>query len=237
MLPYISEFIGTCILLTLGLSACCANTLTKSPQKGVGALQVNIGWGLAVMIPAFIFGEASGAHFNPALTFAFAVDGTLEWSKVIGYILCQFGGAMTGAFIVYLMFKDHFDATDDGETKRACFVTGASAPNIPRNVFCEFVDTFILVFSIKGIGRITNLAPGVDKLLVFGIICAMGMCLASLTGAALNPARDLGPRIVHALVPIKNKADNQWSYGLIVPIIGPVLGALAAVLLYQAIPW
>lgn len=237
MLPYICEFIGTCMLIVLGLSACCSATLDKSAQKGIGALQVNIAWGLAVMIPAFIFGEASGAHFNPALTIALAVDGTLEWSKVLGYILCQFGGAFLGACIVYLLFKGMFDATDCPEVKRACFVTGPSVDSLPLNIFQEFIATFILVFSIKGISRITGLAPGVDKLLVFGIICAMGMCMASLTGAALNPARDLAPRIAHALLPIKNKADSNWKYGLIVPIVGPLLGALSAVLLYGAIPW
>ena len=173
MLPYIAEFLGTMILIILGDGVVANVTLNKSGMKGAGSIQITFAWGLAVMLPAFIFGAASGAHFNPALTIALAVDGSLAW---------------------------------------------------------------VLVFAIKGIGQVTGIAPGVDKLLVFGIIVSIGMSLGGLTGYAINPARDLGPRLAHAVLPIKGKGDSNWGYAPVV-IIGPVVGAVVAALLYQAIPW
>lgn len=234
MLPYIAEFIGTMLLIILGDGVVANVTLNKSGMKGAGSIQITLAWGLAVMVPAFIFGAASGAHFNPALTIALAVDGSLSWGLVPGYIIAQFAGAFVGACIVYLMFKDQFDATDSAGTKLGVFSTGPSVPNMGRNIFCEAVATFVLVFAIKGVPA--DAAPGVEKLMVFGIIVAIGMSLGGLTGYALNPARDIGPRIAHAVLPIKGKGDSNWGYAP-VPIVGPVIGAIVAVLLYGAIPW
>jgi glycerol uptake facilitator protein len=236
MLPYIAEFIGTMMLIILGDGVVANVTLNKSGMKGAGSIQITLAWGLAVMVPAFIFGAASGAHFNPALTLALAVDGSLAWSLVPGYIIAQFAGAIVGAVIVYLMFKDQFDATEDPGTKLGVFSTGPSIPNIPRNIFCEAIATFVLVFAIKGIAQVTGIAGGLSNFLVFGIIVSIGMSLGGLTGYALNPARDIGPRIAHALLPIKGKGSSNWGYA-IVPLLGPVLGALAAVGLYAIIPW
>ena len=236
MLPYIAEFIGTMMLIILGDGVVANVTLNKSGMKGAGSIQITLAWGLAVMVPAFIFGAASGAHFNPALTLALAVDGSLAWSLVPGYIIAQFLGAIVGAVIVYLMFKDQFDATEDPGTKLGVFSTGPSIPNIPRNIFCEAIATFVLVFAIKGIAQVTGIAGGLSNFLVFGIIVSIGMSLGGLTGYALNPARDIGPRIAHALLPIKGKGSSNWGYA-IVPLLGPVLGALAAVGLYAIIPW
>ena len=201
MLPYIAEFLGTMLLIILGDGVVANVTLNKSGMKGAGSIQITLAWGLAVMVPAFIFGAASGAHFNPALTLALAVDGSLAWGLVPGYIIAQFAGAIVGAVIVYLMFKDQFDATEDPGTKLGVFSTGPSIPNIPRNIFCEAVATFVLVFAIKGIGQVTGIAGGLSNILVFGIIVSIGMSLGGLTGYALNPARDIGPRIAHALLP------------------------------------
>jgi glycerol uptake facilitator protein len=134
------------------------------------------------------------------------------------------------------MFKDQFDATEDPGTKLGVFSTGPSIPNIPRNIFCEAIATFVLVFAIKGIAQVTGIAGGLSNFLVFGIIVSIGMSLGGLTGYALNPARDIGPRIAHALLPIKGKGSSNWGYA-IVPLLGPVLGALAAVGLYAIIPW
>ncbi len=237
MLPYIAEFIGTCILIILGDGVVANVTLNKSGMKGAGSIQITFAWGLAVLVPAFIFGEASGASFNPALTIALAVDGSFAWSMVPGYIVAQIAGAFLGACIVYLLFKEQFDATDDPGTKLGCFSTGPSVPNMPLNILSEAVGTFILVFAIKGIGNVTGLSTGVDKLFVFGIIVSVGMSLGGLTGYAINPARDLGPRLAHAVLPIKGKGDSNFGYGLIVPIIGPIVGGIAAALLYAAIPW
>ena len=236
MLPYIAEFLGTMLLIILGDGVVANVTLNKSGMKGAGSIQITLAWGLAVMVPAFIFGAASGAHFNPALTIALALDGSLAWGLVPGYIIAQFAGAIVGAVIVYLMFKDQFDATEDPGTKLGVFSTGPSIPNLPRNIFCEAVATFVLVFAIKGIGQVDGIAGGLSNILVFGIIVSIGMSLGGLTGYALNPARDIGPRIAHAFLPIKGKGSSNWGYA-IVPLVGPVIGAIAAVLLYGIIPW
>ena len=236
MLPYIAEFLGTMLLIILGDGVVANVTLNKSGMKGAGSIQITLAWGLAVMVPAFIFGAASGAHFNPALTIALAIDGSLAWGLVPGYIAAQFAGAIVGAVIVYLMFKDQFDATEDPGTKLGVFSTGPSIPNLPRNIFCEAVATFVLVFAIKGIGQVDGIAGGLSNILVFGIIVSIGMSLGGLTGYALNPARDIGPRIAHAFLPIKGKGSSNWGYA-IVPLAGPIIGAVVAVLLYAAIPW
>ena len=235
MLPYIGEFVGTCLLILLGDGSVANATLDKSGMKGAGAVQITLAWGLAVLLPAFIFGEASGAHFNPALTIALAADGSFEWGMVPGYVVAQMAGAFLGACMVYIMFKEQFDATQDQGAKLGCFSTSPAAPNMPLNILSEAIGTFVLVFAIKGLGNVTDLAAGVDKLLVFGIIVSIGMSLGGLTGYAINPARDLGPRLAHAALPIKGKGSSNFSYGLVVPVIGPILGALAAVGLYAAI--
>lgn len=236
MLPYIAEFLGTMMLIILGDGVVANVNLNKSGMKGGGSIQITLAWGLAVMVPAFIFGAASGASFNPALTLALAIDGSFDWALVPGYIVAQFAGAFVGACIVYLLFKDQFDATPEPGTKLGVFSTGPSVPNLPLNILSEVVGTFILVFSIKGIAQVPGIAGGLDKFLVFGIIVSIGMSLGGLTGYALNPARDLGPRLAHAVLPIKGKGDSNWSYG-IVTLVGPIIGAVIAVLLYGAIPW
>ena len=236
MLPYIAEFLGTLILILLGDGVVANVNLNRSGMKGGGSIQITIAWGLAVMVPAFIFGAASGAHFNPAVTLALAVDGSLAWSMVPGYIIAQMLGAIAGACVVYLMFKDQFDATDDPGTKLGVFATGPAIPNLPRNVLCEAIATFVLVFAIKGTGNVEGINGAQGNLLVFGIITSIGMSLGGLTGYALNPARDLGPRIAHAILPIKGKGDSNWGYAW-VPVVGPVIGAVAAALLFMVIPW
>ena len=232
LVKFLAEFVGTMLLILLGDGVVANVTLNKSGMKGAGSIQTTLAWGLAVMIPAFIFGAASGAHFNPALTIALAVDGSLPWAEVPIYIIGQFAGAILGACIVYLMFKDQFDATDDPGTKLGVFSTGPSVPNMPLNIFCEAVATFVLVFAIKGIPG--TVAGGVSNLFVFGIIVSIGMSLGGLTGYALNPARDLGPRIAHSFLPIKGKGDSNWGYA-IVPLVGPIIGAVVAVLVYMGL--
>ncbi len=236
MLPYIAEFLGTLLLILLGDGVVANVNLNRSGMKGGGSVQITIAWGLAVMVPAFIFGAASGAHFNPAVTLALAIDGSLAWSMVPGYIIAQMLGAFVGACLVYVMFKDQFDATEDPGTKLGVFSTGPAIPNLPRNVFCEAVATFVLVFAIKGLGQVEGMNGAQGNLLVFGIITSIGMSLGGLTGYALNPARDLGPRIAHALLPIKGKGDSNWGYAW-VPVVGPIIGGVVAVLVNMMIPW
>ncbi|WP_277668437.1 MIP/aquaporin family protein [Caproiciproducens galactitolivorans] len=238
MLPYLAEFLGTALLVLLGDGCCCNVSLTKSGQKGAGTVQTGIGWGLAVMVPACIFGAASGASFNPALTISLAAIGKFDWAMVPGYVVAQMLGGFVGAILVYITFKDHFDATEDGPTKRGVFCTGPSIRNIGRNIFQEAVATFVLVFALLGFGNVKGAADaGVNYFFVWGIIAACGMCLGGLTGYAMNPARDLGPRIAHAILPIKDKADSDFSYGLVVPVFGPIIGGLVAAFLFAAIPW
>ena len=237
MLPYIAELLGTMMLILLGDGVVANVTLNKSGMKGAGSIQITFAWGLAVMVPAFIFGAASGALFTPALTLSLALDGSLAWGLVPGYLIAQFAGAFLGACLVYILFKGQFDATEDAGTKLGVFSTGPSVPNTILNILSEAIGTFVLVFAIKGLGQVPELNDGVAKFLVFGIIVSIGMSLGGLTGYAINPARDLGPRIAHALLPIKGKGSSNFGYGLVVPIIGPIVGAMAAVLVYGMIPF
>lgn len=236
MLPYICEFVGTALLLLLGTSVVANVNLKKSGMFGGGVVVITIAWGLAVMLPAYIFGAASGAHFNPALTVALAVNGSFPWSMVPGYFVAQMLGGVLGGTLTWLMFKDHLDAEEDPNRKLGVFCTAPSIPNVFRNCVSEAIGTFVLVFAILGIAQVNPLSPGVDKLYVFGIIVAIGMSFGGLTGYAINPARDMGPRIAHFLLPIKGKRDSNFKYGL-VPFFAPYVGAILAVLVYNAIPW
>jgi glycerol uptake facilitator protein len=236
LLKFLGELLGTFMLILLGDAVVANVTLNKSGMKGGGSVQITFAWGLAVLLPAFIFGAASGAHFNPALTIALAAGGAVDWAEVPIYILGQFAGAILGACLVYLLFKGQFDATEDPKTKLGVFSTSPSVPNVGLNLLSEIVGTFVLVFAILGIGNVANIASGVEKLLVFGVIVSIGMSLGGLTGYAINPARDLGPRIAHAFLPISGKGSSNWGYAWI-PVFGPIIGALVAQLLYSAIPW
>ena len=237
MLPYISEFVGTALLLLLGTSVVANVNLTKSGMKGGGVVVITVAWGLAVMIPAYIFGAASGAHFNPALTVALAVNGTFDWGMVPGYIVAQMVGGFVGGALTHTLFKDHLDAEENPALKLGVFCTSPSMPNLFRNFLSETIGTFVLVFAILGIGQVPNIAGGMDKLFVFGIIVSVGMSLGGLTGYAINPARDFGPRLAHALLPIKGKGSSNFAYGCRVPLIAPFVGGILAVVAYKAIPW
>jgi len=235
-MPYLGEFLGTMILILLGDGVVANVLLNRSGFKGAGPVQITFAWGLAVLLPAFIFGNSSGAHFNPALTIALAFGGLFPWSMVFGYCVAQMAGAFAGACLVYALFADHFAATEDALLKRACFCTSPSIPNFKRNMLSEIVGTFVLVFAILGLGQVQGCMDAQGKLLVFCIIVSIGMSLGGLTGYAINPARDLGPRLAHWILPIPGKADSNWRYG-IVTLAGPIVGALLGVILYQALPW
>lgn len=232
---FVAELVGTFLLILLG-NGVVANVLTrKSGMFNGGPVQISIAWGLAVLIPAAIFGAMSGAHFNPALTIALAFKGDVEWSSVGVYILAQMLGAMLGALMVYLLYKDHFDDTCevDPSIVRGCFATAPSIKNTPRNLLSEIVGTFVLVFAILGFGNVAGAGTvGVDKFLVYGLIVSIGMSLGGLTGYAINPARDLGPRIMYQILPFDKKADALWDYAWI-PVVGPIIGGILAVLCYN----
>ena len=236
MLIFISELVGTALLILLGCGVVANVVLEKSAMKGGGTVQITFGWGLAVLLPAFIFGKSSGAHLNPAITLAFAADGQTPWGSVPYYLSGQLLGAFIGGVLVYILFKGHLDAEENKDSKLGVFATRPSVPNTAFNFLSELVGTFVLVFAIMGIGNVDGLGGGIDKFFVFAIIVSIGMSLGGLTGYAINPARDLGPRLAHALMPIKGKRDSNWKYAWI-PIAAPIVGAYLAVALYRWIPW
>ncbi|MDR1353351.1 MAG: aquaporin family protein [Treponema sp.] len=229
MSVYLAEFIGTFLLVLLGDGVVANVILSKTKGNSAGWIVITVGWALAVFIPATMFGAASGAHFNPALTLGLAAIGSLSWNLVPGYILTQFAGAFVGAFFVWLMYKNHFDSTDDPGTQLGVFSTGPGIRSPALNLISEIIGTFVLVFAILGVGAASGGTWG-----VWAIICSIGISLGGTTGYAINPARDLGPRIAHAVLPIKGKGSSDWGYAWI-PVVGPIIGALLGALLGNAL--
>lgn len=236
MTVFLAELIGTAILILLGNGVVANVLLDRSNMKGGGTVQITLGWGLAVMVPAFVFGASSGAHFNPALTLALAAEGSVAWRLVPVYVAGQLAGAFLGASLVLVLFFDQFRATADACAKRACFCTTPAVAHPGRNFLSECVGTFLLVFAIKGLGQVPGLPPAAGPFFVFGIIVSIGMSLGGLTGYAINPARDLMPRLAHACLPVPGKGDSGWGYAW-VPVVAPIVGALLAVAAYAAMPW
>ncbi|UJH66253.1 MIP/aquaporin family protein [Allomuricauda sp. SCSIO 65647] len=240
MTPFVAEIIGTFFLMLLGCGVNANVSLSKTYGSGSGWIVITTGWAFAVYVGVVVAAPFSGAHINPAVTVGLAVAEKFSWQEVPSYILAQFIGAMIAAFCIWLVNKKHFDATDDGNTKRGVFCTAPAIPNIPLNLFSEVLGTFVLVFtvlyftdatlsdgSIIGLGSLGALPVAI-------LVWAIGLCLGGTTGYAINPARDMGPRIVHALVPIKNKGSNNWGYSWI-PVIGPIIGGCLAALLMFAL--
>lgn len=229
------EFIGTAILVLFGDGVVASNLLKKSKGENGGWVVVTIAWGLAVMLGVFISGPYSGVHLNPAVTLGLAAAGTFSWSLVVPYIVAQMLGGFTGAVLVYLYYKDHYDATDDPAAKLATFCTAPAIRNYGRNLFSEIVGTFVLVFVILALSIDGNtFEVGMGALGAFPVamlIIALGMSLGGTTGYAINPARDLAPRIAHAILPIKGKGFNDWEYSW-VPVAGPIIGGFIAAALY-----
>ncbi len=241
MEKYLFEFIGTLVLVLLGDGVCAATSLNKSKAKGAGWVVIALGWGLAVMMGVLIAGPVSGAHLNPAVTLGLAVAGQFAWADVLGYIVAQMIGGAAGAVLVWVFYRDHFDATaDEPDTLLGTFCTTPAIYNLRRNLVSEAIATCLLVFVIlalgtKGnaltVGGIAGNAGAIGSWPVTCLIMSIGMSLGGATGYALNPARDLGPRCMHALLPIKGKRDSLWSYSW-VPVVGPIIGAAAAAGLY-----
>lgn len=232
-----SEVVGTMIMLLLGGGVVANVTARKSGQVGGGSVQITIGWGLAVMIPAFIFGASSGAHFNPAVTLAMVMTGAIEPNTVPVYLIAELLGAFLGACLMYLHFKDHLNdhSLEDPAGVKGCFCTAPTIPNNWRNLLSEIIGTFVLIFAILGMAQVPQAGEsGADKFLLWGVITGIGMSLGGTTGYAINPARDLGPRIAYAILPFKKKVDPDWGYAWI-PIVGPLLGSMIAVGIYTAI--
>tara|TARA_R110002049_G_scaffold182485_2_gene350318 strand:- start:49341 stop:50093 length:753 start_codon:yes stop_codon:yes gene_type:complete len=245
MSPITAEVIGTMMLVLFGNGVVANVVLARTKGTDAGWIVIAAGWGIAVFVGAFCANEFSGAHLNPAVSVAMVIAGKMSVAEAGGYIAAQFIGAIVGATLVYLFYREHFNITDDADAKLACFCTAPNIRNSTQAFFCEAVGTFALILPIflmatpsliqgeapsvsdprLGLGSLGLLPVG---LLVFGI----GLSLGGTTGYAINPARDLGPRLVHTLLPIKGKRDSDWSYAW-VPITGPLLGAALAAVLYR----
>jgi len=238
MNPYFAELIGTAILILLGNGVVANVVLNKSKGQNSGWIVITLGWGLAVVLAVYAVGRISGAHINPAVTVALASIGAFPWAQVAGYIAAQIAGAAIGATLVYLTYLAHWEETDDQGGKLACFSTAPAIRKIGPAFITEFIGTAMLIFGVLAIGKIA-LGANVDEalwtavvstyfgpLLVGILVLSIGLSLGGPTGYAINPARDLGPRIAHALLPIKGKGPSDWAYAW-VPIVAPILGGIA----------
>ncbi len=239
---FLAEVFGTATLIVLGDGVVAAVLLAKSKAQNSGWIVITMGWGLAVFSGVVVAGPLSGAHLNPAVTLGLAVMEAMKqgstgitWATVPPYIAGEFIGAMIGATIVAIHYWDHFKATEDQGLKLAVFCTGPAIRNYPLNVVSEAIGTFVLVFVIFAFGQPHSLAPAsLGALSVALLIVVIGLSLGGTTGYAINPARDLGPRIMHAVLPIPGKGESDWGYAW-VPVVGPLIGgALAAIVYYAA---
>ncbi len=238
MSEFVAELIGTMFLILLG-NGVVANVVLKG-TKGFngGWIVITTGWALAVFVGVVIAGPFSGAHLNPAVTIGLAMAGKFAWSKVLSFIIAQTIGAMLGSLLVWVIYKDHFDATEDAGTQLAVFSTSPAIKNLFFNFMSELVGTFVLVFVVfyftnaEITDQKTPIGLGsLGALPVAFLVWAIGLSLGGTTGYAINPARDFGPRIVHAFLPLKHKGSSDWKYAW-VPVLGPFVGASIAALLY-----
>lgn len=238
MIEFTAELVGTAILLLLGngVVANCILKQTKGKTEDPWLL-ISVGWGMAVFVAVLITMDYSGAHLNPAVTIGLAAAGKFAWSSVPLYIAAQMLGAAIGAGLVWLMYQDHYNATEDPGTKFGTFATAPAIRNNVRNLISEAIGTFVLIFAVLYITGPNLVAADAAKPVGLGslgalpvglVVLAIGMSLGGTTGYAINPARDLAPRIMHAILPIKDKGSSGWDYAWI-PIAGPILGALMAV--------
>ncbi|MFC7371521.1 MIP/aquaporin family protein [Fictibacillus iocasae] len=233
MTPFIGELIGTMLLIIFGGGVVANVSLNKSKAQGGGWIVVALAWGLAVSIGVYAVGSVSGAHLNPAVTLGLASIGEFPWADVPSYIIAQMLGAILGATVVYLHFLPHWAATEDKATKLGVFSTDPAIPHTFSNVLSEFIGTAVLLVGLLSIGA-NKFTEGLNPLIVGFFIVAIGLSLGGTTGYAINPARDLGPRIAHFILPIAGKGGSNWGYAWI-PVIGPIFGGVFGALFYQAV--
>ncbi|MBC2581098.1 MIP/aquaporin family protein [Clostridium sp. DJ247] len=229
----LAEFFGTMILILLGDGVVANCLLSKSKGQNGGWMVITSGWAFAVGVPAFIFGGISGAHFNPALTIALAAIGKFAWAQVPGYIIAQMLGGFVGAVLVWLLYLPHWKETEDKGAKLGIFCTGPAIRSYGSNFLTEVIATATLVFVIVGLGSV-KAADGMGTIFVTALIWGLGLSLGGPTGYALNPARDLGPRIAHAVLPIAGKGDSDFQYSWI-PVFGPIVGAMVGAVLFVTV--
>ena len=243
MNPILAEFIGTTLLVIFGNGVVANVVLSRTKGNNSGWIVITAGWAFAVFVGVFCSQRFSGAHLNPAVTLAMAVAGKLAWSKVAGYMLAQILGGFAGGVMVFLFYREHFKVTEDANGKLACFCTAPNIRNLPQAFFCEVVGTFLLVLPVFLMTEVTFKMPGsggafsevpiglgtLGALPVGLLVFAIGLSLGGTTGYAINPARDLGPRMAHAILPIPGRRDSDWSYAW-VPVVAPLAGGLLAAL-------
>ncbi|MGV3151741.1 MIP/aquaporin family protein [Sarcina ventriculi] len=227
---FMAELIGTMILILLGDGVVANVVLKKNKGECSGWIVITTGWALAVAIPVFLFANVSGAQFNPAVTIALAVTGSLPWNEVLVYIGAQLIGAFIGAVLVFVSYYKHFEETEDKDSKLGTFCTIPAIRSKKWNFITEFIGTFILMFVIVGLGKV-DMVNGISPIAVGLLIWVIGLSLGGPTGYAINPARDLAPRFAHFILPIPNKRDSDWSYAWI-PIIAPILGGICGAIFY-----
>jgi glycerol uptake facilitator protein len=244
MYPPLAEFIGTALLIILGNGVVATVLLNRSKGQSSGWIVITAGWALAVFVAVFSVARISGAHLNPAVSIAMATAGNFPWSSVPAYIVAQMLGAIFGSLVVWLAYLPHWKITEDPELKCACFCTAPAIRCVPANLICEIIGTFILIigiFCMKGaVGAPKSDAVfpidlgALGALPVALLVWAIGLSLGGPTGYAINPARDLGPRLAHAIIPVAGKGGSDWSYAWI-PVVGPLIGATLAALTYIAL--
>lgn len=229
------EAIGTFVMILLGCGVVACVNLSKSKGNGGGWITITLAWGLAVMCGVLIAGPYSGAHLNPAVSIGLAAGGKFPWAYVGPYIIAQMFGGFLGGVATYIFYKDHFDVTEDKDIKLAVFCTSPAIRNYRRNLVCEILGTFVLVLVILFMSEDGNTPEvglgSIGAIPVAFLVVVIGMSLGGTTGYAINPARDMGPRLAHACMPIKDKGSNDWEYSW-VPIVGPLGGAIIAAIVF-----
>jgi glycerol uptake facilitator protein len=230
---FLAEVFGTGLLILLGDGVVAGVLLAKSKAQNAGWIVITAAWAFAVFVGVVVAGPISGAHLNPAVTVGLAVSGGIEWGQVPVYLAGEFVGAFIGAILVTIHYWDHFKATEDQGLKLAVYATAPNIRNIPLNVVSEIIGTFVLVFVVLAFGNNSGMA-GLGPLAVAILVFSIGMSLGGTTGYAINPARDLGPRIIHAILPVPGKGGSDWEYSW-VPVVGPVIGGALAAVVYNLV--
>ena len=233
MSAFLGEFIGTALLLLMGAGVVANVVLNKTNGQNSGWIVITFGWAMAVFLGVYTSVKLGGSgHLNPAVTIALAATGKLKTSLVAGYILAQLAGAFTGATLAWLTYQKHFDVTNDADLKKAVFCTAPAIRKPVNNLITEFIGTFVLMFGALCFTDAASSLGTLNALPVALLVLGIGLSLGGPTGYAINPARDLGPRIAHFILPIKNKRDSDWGYSW-VPIIAPVAGAMCAAWIFS----
>jgi glycerol uptake facilitator protein len=234
MSPFLAELLGTAILVLLGDGVVANVALARSHGHGGGWIVIATGWATAVFVAVYAVAGVSGAHLNPAVTLALALAGKFAWTGVATYVAAQLLGAFVGAALVWLAYRRHFDATSDVAAIRGVFCCNPAIRDLPHNLLTELIATFVFVLAVLRIAAPASSLGALDALPVALLVLAIGLSLGGPTGYAINPARDLGPRLAHALLPIAGKGASDWSYG-VVTLAGPLLGAALAALAHAAL--